>query len=68
MQNENIGTCKSATWNRAIPKTNATRKKVYHENINIQKSSTWCSVEMVQCEKSETWKEGNMKNVQHEEI
>ena len=38
-------------------------KKVQHGAV-----WKWCSVEMVQCEKSETWKECNMKNVQHEEI
>ena len=58
MQNENIATCKSATGNRAIHKKSATRKK----------SATWkdyytkkCNKEMMQYEKSVTWKVCNMK-------
>ena len=58
MQNENIAMCKSATWNRAIHKKSATRKE----------SAAWkdyyikeCNMEMVQYEKSATWKECNMK-------
>ena len=61
MQNENITTCKSATWNRAIYKKNATQKKVQHGKTTTQKSATWknyytkkCNMEMVQYEKSAT--------------
>ena len=41
MQNENIATCQSATWNSAIHKESATWKKVQHETINTQKNATW---------------------------
>ena len=60
VQNENIVTCESVKWKRAIPKKSATRKKVQHENITTQKRATWtwCAV----------WKKCNMKNMQHEEI
>ena len=41
MQNENVATCKSATWNSAIHIKSATRKKVHHEKIVTQKSGAW---------------------------
>ena len=61
MQNENTAACKSATWNSAIHKKSATRKKVQHEKITLQKSVTWhwCSLQNVQDEKSTTWKNIN---------
>ena len=63
IQNENIATCKSATWNSAIHKKISTRKKVQHEKITTQKSATWkwCSMEKVQQEKSKKGTKCNMK-------
>ena len=64
MQNGNIATCKSATWNNALHKNSATREKLQHEKMSTtQKSATWrwCSMKKVQHEKSETCKKCNMK-------
>ena len=71
IQNENIATCKSATWNSAIHKKISTRKKVQHEKITTQKSATWkwCSMEKVQQEKSKKGTKCNMKKKNcHSEI
>ena len=54
MLNENIATCKSVTWNRAIHKKCATQTKAQKEKITTQKSATW--------------KERNLKKVQDEII
>ena len=52
MQNENIATHESATWNRVIHKKSATQKKVQHEKITTQKFNI---------EKSVIWKECKME-------
>ena len=52
MQNENIETSKSPTWNIAIHKKSAARKDCYTKR---------CNMEMVQYEKSWTCKKCNIK-------
>ena len=47
IQNENMGTWKSATWNRAIHKKSATQKKVQHEKIATQIMTIKCSMKKV---------------------
>ena len=45
-RNDMYATYKSATWNGAMHKKSATRKKVQHEKITTLKSATekWCSI------------------------
>ena len=40
MQNENIAACKSATWNSAIHKKSATRKKSNMKKYNLPQRNT----------------------------
>ena len=57
MQNGNIETCKSPTWNIAIHKKSATRKDCYTKR---------CNMEMAQYEKSGTCKKCNIKKCEIE--
>ena len=62
MQNENIATCKNATWNRSIHKKSATRKSAtlkyyYTKNCNME----IVQYKKVQHQRSATWKTCNMK-------
>ena len=54
MQNENIATYISATWNGTINKKSATRKKY--------------KIKIVQYEQSATWKWYSIRKVQHEMV
>ena len=59
MWKENIATCKSATWNKAIHKNSATQKEC-NKKILLHKK--------VQHGNGEVWKKCNMKKMQHEKI
>ena len=45
MQNENIGTCRSATWNRAIKKVQHEKKcnmkRLLHEKVQHGNGAVW---------------------------
>ena len=59
MQNENIAACKSATWNSAIHKKSATRKKCNMRRLlpkKVQHENGAVAIKKVQHEKSATWK------------
>ena len=62
MQNEKIATCKSATWNSAIHKKSATRKKckmkrLLHRKVKHRNGAIWkkCNMKNINC-RSEIWK------------
>ena len=57
MQNEKIATCKSATWNSAIHKKSATRKKCKMKRLLHRK---------VKHGNGAVWKKCKMNRVQHE--